>query len=271
MLISVRGLKRDYWETYFELNADRMENAATGAVIAVQTGDKGLPVVDLKFGSETEWGLVCTPCEEDQEAAPTIAAIRKEVKQEQKEKEATRKALKNTKKLALLSLPKRMTKTVIKTSGARRNINNKQKQEEKQRHRELQGVSKMVEHWRMCHFSEAGARGVTCHDCLECKGGRTANKTERSEQYRTPAPFLLFATDFFGKVKPVSYRGNQWGMLFVCDHCGYIHGKPLAQAPEALEGFVNEVRSKCGCKQGENKTHSSNMIFWGSEAITSRC
>jgi hypothetical protein len=127
---------------------------------------------------------------------------------------------------------------------------------------------------------------LTCHDCLQYKGRKTGHSSIRNEKFKTPAPLLLFSTDFFGKVEPTSFRGNKWGMLYICDDCGFGYAKPLArknQAPEALEEFVHTIRKRCGVdvltgRSDQEKTklivagiHSDNEPVLKSQAWKGAC
>ena len=58
----------------------------------------------------------------------------------------------------------------------------------------------------------------------------------------------MFSTDFFGPVKPASYTGAQWGMLFICDKCGHAMGEAAQskhEAPEILERATKKIRKEC--------------------------
>ena len=101
---------------------------------------------------------------------------------------------------------------------------------------------------------------------MESKGRKKGHSNERPSQHTTPTPLLLFATDFFGKVRPTSFRHNKWVMLFICDVCGFAEAKPIknkSDAPEALEEFIKQIRKKCGVKWGETKTSKNKVIFGG--------
>ena len=68
---------------------------------------------------------------------------------------------------------------------------------------------------------------------------------------------FLFSCDFFGPVKPKSFKGNNWCLLFCCDKCNYIKAQSIerkSEAPYELIRFVNEVRRKCGCDTGSKET-----------------
>ena len=232
MLISTEGLKRDNWETHFLVSGDKIVNRISGAMLPIEKGPSGLPIIVNLFSTEED-AFVCTPVSEvDMEEVQVF----------------------NTE-----SIPRGIRKAL------KYSINNLQKIQRETKRR--QRISKLVEHRRMCHFHEEG-RNVTCHDCLLHKGRKLGHVNERSEKFRTPAPLMRFSTDFFGKVEPTSYRGNKWVMLYICDECGYARGKPLAkksEAPEALESFVKEIRKKCGANvlTGRDDVDKAKMIVAG--------
>jgi len=228
MLISTEGLKRDNWETHFLVAGDCITNRLTQAVLPISKGPTGLPVLQDLFETEGD-AFVCTPVAEvDLEESQTFNAE---------------------------SLPKSVRKALTET------ITDAQKRS-RERNRK-QRVTKLVEHRRMCHFHEEN-KNVTCHDCLLNKGKHAGHYKKRPDKYATKQPLLLFSTDFFGKVEPTSYRGSKWGMLYICDECGYAHGKPLAkksEAPEALEEFVKEIRRKCGADLFTGKNGEPDEII----------
>ena len=84
----------------------------------------------------------------------------------------------------------RVAKARNRAKGAKRRIGRSEKR-----------VSELLWHQRPGHFS-SGQRVCRCHECLECKSRKPTHQAIRDEVYDTPAPLLLFACDFFGKVQP---------------------------------------------------------------------
>ena len=230
ILLSTRGLKRDLWETHFTIDdGDFIVNKGSGALISMST-ETDLPTIPLEFDNSKAYVVypnnVPQSFHKDSLNAPNKIPL----------------------------FPKRLSK-VLKISK-----NKKSKPVDP-----TSKTSKLVEHWRMCHLSENN-NSIKCTECLECKGVHSGHTGERNEKFETPSPLLLFATDFFGKVKPTSYHNKSWSMLFVCDRCGFAAVKTLAaksEAPQALEEFVKEIRARCGVKWGDNKTESGKLIFAG--------
>ena len=231
MLLSVDGLKRDMWETHFTLDGDYLTNRRHGTVLPMHKGPTGLPVLDVKFEDSEfeaeECGFVCTPCD-PQDAAEVEEDMR----------------------------PKRLRKSTVLAAPRRR----------AGRPRKRTKASKLLEHWRMCHFHEPGSKVDFCHECLEFKRRKQGHSDERPERFKTKAPLLLFAADFFGKVRPTSYTNKAWVILFVCDECGFAHGQALKQkseAPQAVENFVRQIRKQCGVSFGSSKNEKGHLIMGG--------
>ena len=127
-------------------------------------------------------------------------------------------------------------------------------------------ITKLLEHQRNCHlFTNPSAR-CRCFDCLEVKGRKASHDKIRCKDSEIDNPFILFSCDFFGSIKPPSYRKNEWAMVYVCEACGYSKVMPLkskAEAPIALVRFVREIRSKCGVEPGCKTTRKGKIVFAG--------
>ena len=127
-------------------------------------------------------------------------------------------------------------------------------------------ISRLLEHQRMCHmFTDASAR-CRCFDCLEFKGRKSSHDKERDDIHKINNAFVLFSCDFFGPVKPKSFKGNNWCLLFCCDKCNYTKAQSIehkSEAPFELIKFVNEVRRKCGCETGSKETPDGKLCFAG--------
>ena len=240
MLISVEGLKRDAWETHFTTESNYMANKRSGMVLPIAKTPRGLPSLELNF-EDPEGGFVCSPCcPEDELVCPALFG---------------RVETKDTRPVRLIGA----TKIARQRHAIRTRIKNPAKRSR---------ISKLLNHWRNCHFSEGGEGGtqLECHECLEFKGRKAGHKAERDERFKTKQPLLVFSTDFFGRVKPQSYSGAEWGMIFVCDCCGYAMAKGIprkSDAPSVLESFIRETRHKTGAQFGEDRNSRGQLIFGG--------
>ena len=232
MLIPTSGLKRDGWETHLELSGDRLQNGYSGAVLPLTTGPSGLSTLENLFDEEED-AFVCAPCAEvELDECPTFNVD---------------------------SLPRH-------TRGALGQHISKMQKMQFQRKRK-QRLSKLEKHRRVCHFHDEDAK-VERHDCLEYKGKKKGHSKIRKEKYKAPAPLLLFSTDFFGPVEPVSFQGSRWVMVFTCDCCQYAHAAPVARksdAPVELEKFAKEIRRKCGADifSGKSSNEKAAMVMGG--------
>ena len=148
------------------------------------------------------------------------------------------------------------------------NTQDKSKSRNSKRKKPVRKVSRLLEHQRMCHmFTDASAK-CRCFDCLEFQGRKSSHDKSRDEKHanKLDNPFVLFSCDFFGPVKPKSFKGNNWCLLFCCDKCGYIKAQSIerkSEAPYELIRFVNEVRRKCGCDTGSKETPDGKLCFAG--------
>ena len=229
MLVSTQGLKSNHWETHFMISGDYIQNVKTGRILSVETSTNGLPTIDLKFDEiEISEAFVCSPCDDAfQGLLP----------------ERSRRAI---------NLSKKQRKGKLSSENVLE--------------RKATKASKLLQRWRMCHIHQPGLDNFKCFDCLEYEGKSKSHSKIRAKQHQTPKPLMLFACDFFGKVKPTSFRGNKWVFLFICDKCGYVHGKPIrnkSQAPEVLQDFITELRGKCGVNVGSTKNDKGEIIFIG--------
>ncbi len=263
MLLSTQGLKQNSWETHFELTGDRIVNKLTGTVLTLNT-DGGLPRLDLEFSEEAHCDYVITPHDYENTNNERSRGVTSETMRRFKALVAT--------------LPRRMRKAVVTTQKARR------LDPEKRKKQDAEKMSRLLRHWRLCHFFEPNQKKATCFDCLECKGRKKGHDKQSDPKYEMEGPLVLVSTDFFGEVKPTSYRGAKWVLLFVCDSCGFVHGKALrskAEAPDALIDFVQDLRNRCGIAWGQNATadgkivvagiHSDNEPVLRSEAWAAAC
>ena len=234
MLVSTQGLKSNHWETHFMVSGDYIQNVKTGRILSVETSANGLPTIDLKFDEmendeiQNSESFICSPCDDAFQGL----------------------------------LPERIRRAI--------NLSKKQRKgnlsSENVLERKAIKASKLLQRWRMCHIHQPGLNNFKCFDCLEYKGKSKSHSKTRAKQHQTPKPLMLFACDFFGKVKPTSFRGNKWVFLFICDKCGYVHGKPIrnkSQAPEVLQEFITELRGKCGVNVGSTKNDKGEIIFIG--------
>ncbi|MAD46585.1 MAG: hypothetical protein CMH98_16415 [Oceanospirillaceae bacterium] len=123
--------------------------------------------------------------------------------------------------------------------------------------------NKLRLHQRLGHFYDASSR-IECIDCLQFKGRKTGHEKVRNQKFDTPSPFLLTSTDFFGKIKPTSYRLKKWVMLFIDDHSGFAYAQCLktkSEAPRVLEEFVTQVRRKIGVPYGKTTHPQTNKLI----------
>ena len=243
MLLSLMNLSKEGWHTDFNhpKNGHRSTDLRTGKVIPIVVKN-GLPCYELTFVDSTqakatgyitqtvenlkEWSQECHYCDEP--------------------------------------VPHYLEKSVVDTKNRKRCRDGSQKKSEETQPRNK--ITKLLEHQRMCHmFSEASKR-CRCFDCIEFKGRKASHETTRNEAYELSSPFLLFSCDFFGEIKPESFRGNKWVLVYVCDKCGYTKAQPLinkSDAPASLVQFVKEVRQNCGVERGCRANHKGQLIFAG--------
>ncbi len=271
MLLSVLGLARDGWNTQFTDNLNYAQNRRTGEIIKLKTA-RGLPCLNVSFDGEVsdsylstqsvensgsydkargintdaEWDIECTYCDEP---------IPKQWDQ----------ALVDTK----------VNDTLKGAKTKNKKINRKRKRDDEEAEQakhpgETQmfrsKVSKLLEHQRFCHMFTDPSTRCRCFDCLEFKGRKASHDSIRKKRYDGGIPFTLFSCDFFGQIKPESFRGCKWVLLYICDCCGYTKCHPLknkSDAPYSLVKFVNEVRAKCGVHPGETKSSDGKLFFRG--------
>ena len=224
MLINPETIKLNGWETHLTgkvpYQGNYLENQLTGIVIHMGKTNTGLPTIPIKFYNDDEsvGSLKCDQIKPCEEELVTFYAKNK------------------------LILPRRLKQAVHNENG---------KPFQSKAHDEL------LEHQRMGHMSEYNSKRIPCMECIEHKGRKLGHSATRPEKNVTPTPLMLFATDFFGKVRPDSYRKNTYVLLFICDACGYAYGKPIkykSEAPDALVDFVAKVRNKCGIPYGKDET-----------------
>jgi hypothetical protein len=233
MLISTEGLKRDNWETHIELDKSYLLNPLSGTVLPITKGPSGLPVIDDLF-SEHEDSFVCNPCAEvDADYNPAFNVE---------------------------SLPRGIRGALAESISKMQNLKRRKNREKR--------ISKLTEHRRNCHLHDDDLGKVQCHDCLHYKGRKEGHEKERPDRFKTPTPFMLFSTDFFGPLQPTSLRGNRWVMLYACDHCAYAYAEPIArksEAPQVLERFAKMIRKKTGADRfsGKNENEKAPMVMGG--------
>ena len=250
MLVSATALVRDGWKTVFDAEKDggnHCYDKRTGKIIPM-VNSSGLPCLEVSFDdvprdseqgyaahiveNHDEWDLLCQYCNEP--VPKNLEASLHDTKPE-----------------------KRACEDATPTTNAK-HPNNPPSQVRK--------VSKLLEHQRWCHMFVNPNTRCRCFDCLEMKTRKSSHAVERNERYDIRKPFLMFSCDFFGAVKPKSFRGNSWVLVYCCDSCGYARAQPIkakSDAPASLEKFVKEIRQKCGVKPGCRTTEKGHIIFAG--------
>ena len=233
LLLSTSGLKQSGWETKFEMSGDKLSNVLCGTVLPIHTSSSGLPVLPDIFDDSEQCGFVCSPVGEVE--LDVMPAFNVE------------------------SLPRGVR-------GALRESISSAQRAQRHKHRKKR-ISKLLEHRRMCHFHDSH-NTTTCHDCLQMKGKHKGHCTQRPERYNTPTPLLVISLDFFGKIKPQSYRKNNFVLLYVCDCCSFAYGVPIkakSDAPAELEKFVRQLRRRCGADEltGKHSDPSAPLIVGG--------
>ncbi len=227
-LLSTSGLKDFNWRIILcPVSGDKIENVMTGAMISLYSINKLPTISSLQFGSEFTEGLICSPVVDEDQMAFTVESMPMHLK--------------------------RATKTTLTRLQAKHAKQLKEKR-----------ISRLVEHRRMCHFHEDGKAAVNCHECNLYKGRLKGHEKMRKEEYVTPGPFQLFATDFFGPLKPESYRGSKYGMIYICDKCGFAWGRGIKTkdaAPILLKQAITEIRRMAGCESGKCKNADGTHIF----------
>jgi len=229
-LISPQCLKAWGWKTSLEPDGDFLVNLKSETTISMEQSTSNLLQFNLHFG---EFGLMVDSSFLQGESVDSHLLVPRK----------HRRALRIRGKVPSL-------KKIVKSDPS---VTRKKK------------TTQLLEHWRSCHFSEGNSR-TPCLDCMEYKGQKKGHSVVREERYAIAEPLTLFACDFFGMVKPVSYKGNNWVFVFVCDTCGYLHVKPLKtkhDAPKELEKFVLSLRNKCGIPFGSNANKKGQIIFQG--------
>ena len=109
-------------------------------------------------------------------------------------------------------------------------------------------LDRLLQHWRNAHI-HCDHHKIDCMDCKQAKFRSVGADKISSKAQRVNPALLLFSTDFFCPVLPASYRGSVVVMLFVCNSSQYTVVRCLKSksfAPQALESFLLEIRSKCG-------------------------
>ena len=71
MLLSTRGLKKNHWETHFEITGDYLKNTVTGEIINLVVAKSGLPCIEEEFPFG-EGGLVCQACDSNEDQAQVL-------------------------------------------------------------------------------------------------------------------------------------------------------------------------------------------------------
>ena len=242
MLLSVKGLDRDGWKTVYGETDPRFPHA----YICSRTG-KLLEMVDIN-------NLPCLELQFDENQSE-ISGYKAQIVENPNEWDIECKYCDEP-------IPKQLEGALVDTK-----VRGRKKVLKGDKPNSRANISKLLDHQRNCHlFTEATAR-CRCFDCLEMKGRKASHDKIRDQaKYKIDQPFLLFSTDFFGKIKPKTFRGNNWVMLFCCDSCGYTKAQPIknkSDAPKTLVDFVREVRSKCGTEPGCKTTRAGQIIFAG--------
>ena len=238
MLLSTDGLTRDGWMTVFGDHKGRnyIRDLRTGKVINL-TDRQGLKCAPLKFENKT---------------ADDSSGYVSQIVENGFEWDKTTTYNCDT------EIPKDLSKAVVETKKTRNKKNNGKQMRS--------SISKLLQHQRNCHLFTEPSQRCRCFDCLEVKGRRASHAKTRPESCKIQNPFILFSCDFFGKVKPRSFRNNQWCLVFICEACQYSKAVPLqakSDAPETLVRFVREIRQRCGCNPGTKTTSKGDIIFAG--------
>ena len=240
-LLSTDGLDGDGWKTTFGDHSGRnfLEDRRTGKIIDLISRN-GLKCVNISFGdadreqgymcqsveNSCEWNVECRYCDEP--------------------------------------IPKDMEKSLVDTK--RRRVKKVNKEETESVPQGRNKISKLLHHQRYAHMFTNPTTRCRCFDCLEVKGRKASHDLRRNKERTIENPFILFHCDFFGRIKPKSFRSNSWVLVYVCDACGYAKAEPLqskADAPKSLVDFVREVRSKCGVDPGGKTIKGGRIVFAG--------
>ena len=267
MLLSTQGLGRDGWKTVFYEDNDGksyIRDRRTGKNIDM-TLSNGLWCVDVTFGVNDgyekgyttqsvencgEWFKECHYC-------PEVAEEFHNSEEEFQE------------------IPKNLQEAITDTliSNKRKRARESTSMNNKQRKKVIQAlpkarskISKLLAHQRFCHMFTGASMRCKCYDCLEMKGRRASCDSVRPKRMNIDQPFLLFSCDFFGKVKPVSFRNNSYVLVFVDDTTGYTKCVPIqnkSDAPHTLVKVVKEIRSKCGVLPDQKANSKGGIIFGG--------
>ena len=270
ILLSAEGLKANRWETHFTDEGNYLLNRTTSTFIELHQIN-GLPTCKIEFSTPS---FICTP---DTEIYDTQSKIPHGSRYSNKITKNTHYTHLNlpktpeTKPITPPTNPNPIPNPTNSTNNLPRGTYDTSRKRARENHappkliRNSKHISKLLLHWRNAHFHDPENR-VECLECIENKGRRKGHSKVRNPKFGTPGAFLLFSTDFFGKVKPTSYRHNKWVMLYVDDHSGYAYAKCIprkSDAPEVLEEFIKFIRRKCGAKYGETKNDKGQIIFAG--------
>ena len=217
-LISVRRLILNGWSVSFSATENKARHIATGAVVKFAQTKNGLPSLTslmAERSTDIHEGYFISPIDEEKFVGSVVA-------------EDVDKTLPH------------VARKGVAVAGRRR----KRGPKETKRSR----GDKLLQHWRLAHLHEESER-VTCLDCMQGKFKGLGADMHSSNSQKINPSLLLFSTDFFGPVKPETYRGNKVVMIFTCNTSQYVIVRSMAGkefAPEALESFVREIRSKVG-------------------------
>ena len=242
MLLSLINLGQDGWysEWNHPTNGNRSTDLRTGKVVPIVIKN-GLPCYELTFVDE---------CLDNESGLYQSAFVTQTVENNQEWYDECHYCDE--------PVPRYMEAAVVDTKNRKRSRDGKQKKRDK--------ISKLLVHQRMCHMFTDATQRCRCFDCIEYKGRKASHSKSREQQYETDGPFVLFSCDFFGQIKPKSFRGNSWCLVYCCDKCGYTKAQPLerkSDAPASLVQFVNEVRRNCGVEKGCRATADKRLVFAG--------
>ena len=248
-LISVAKLKSEGWEVRFSPLGDSARHLVSGALINLESNSNGLPSIK-SLGTESncysESGFVCT----------SIGDVVDSFNVQQ-----------------LTSSMSPQTRKAVAVAGRRRKRGG-------QNSKKVQ-LDRLLQHLRNAHISHGDK--IDCIDCKQAKFKNIGADSTSSGAQKVNPSLMFFSGDFFGPVLPVSYRGSTVVMIFTCNTCQYIAVRCLkskALAPQAVESFLLEIRSKCGADifTGELKTEliavglrSDNEEVLKSKAMTDMC
>lgn len=248
-LISVRGLKSANWMVCFGRpeKGDYLLHFPTGTFVSLTSTNTGLPSLKAltlansttSFKSEDgETGLVCTPIGGEPGDFESY----------------------NSQEL-LSSVPRHLRSSIKQTLP----------RAHRKRGPGADPRQKLLNHWRFCHIHDSSdtRNNCRCVTCLENKFKALGSDNIASNaETRTESPLFLLSADFFGPVRPDSFRGSRFVLVYVCNTTGWISVRCVKNKSDvvvATESLIREVRSKMGVdiKTGRSNRDLSMEIVLG--------